>query len=121
MTIDAGGPFPERDEILFLSFSVILATLILQGLTLPPLIHFLDVDDADEQLDREESKARLLAEARSSAWTSLRPRTGCARTPSSGFEGGYEYRRRRFASLRRRGGLRRVRGALRATSAWSAR
>ena len=40
---------------------MILGTLLVQGLTLPPLIHLLDVDDADEQLEREESKARLLA------------------------------------------------------------
>ena len=32
---DAGTPFPGRDLILFLTFSVILATLVGQGLTLP--------------------------------------------------------------------------------------
>ena len=58
LTIDAGGPFPERDEIIFLAFSVIMGTLLIQGLTLPPLIHFLDVDDADEQLEREENPRR---------------------------------------------------------------
>ena len=47
-TIDAGGPFPERDLIIFLAFSVILATLLVQGLTLPPLIQLLGVDDDDE-------------------------------------------------------------------------
>jgi CPA1 family monovalent cation:H+ antiporter len=36
-----GTPFPHRDMILYLTFFVILVTLVLQGLTLPPLIRFL--------------------------------------------------------------------------------
>jgi monovalent cation/hydrogen antiporter len=99
LTIDAGGPFPERDEILFLSFSVILATLILQGLTLPPLIHFLDVDDADEQLDREESKARLLAvKTALQRLDELAAEDWVREDTVERVRGGYEYRRRRFAS-----------------------
>jgi Na+/H+ antiporter len=58
---DADAAFPHRDEIIFLAFCVILGTLLAQGLTLPPLIKLLDVDDVDETLEREESKARLLA------------------------------------------------------------
>jgi len=33
-----GSAFPQRNLIIFLTFSVILVTLVLQGLTLPPLI-----------------------------------------------------------------------------------
>jgi CPA1 family monovalent cation:H+ antiporter len=52
--------FPLRDLILFLTFSVILATLVVQGLTLPTLIRRLRIqgDDAEE---REELRARLAA------------------------------------------------------------
>jgi len=52
---------PQRDLLVFLTFGVIFATLVLQGLTLPALIRFLDVheDGTDEQ--REELKARLVA------------------------------------------------------------
>jgi CPA1 family monovalent cation:H+ antiporter len=52
--------FPMRDLILFLTFSVILATLVVQGLTLPTLIRRLRLerDDAEEQ---EELWARLAA------------------------------------------------------------
>jgi CPA1 family monovalent cation:H+ antiporter len=50
--------FPERDLIVFLTFCVILATLVVQGLTLPLLIHWLDVAD-DGSLEKEEEKARL--------------------------------------------------------------
>ena len=37
-TLANGYPFPHRNLIVSLTFSVILVTLVLQGLTLPPLI-----------------------------------------------------------------------------------
>lgn len=54
----SGSPFPERDLIVFLSFAVILATLVLQGLSLPPLIWWLGIED-DNSLEQEEREARL--------------------------------------------------------------
>ncbi len=53
-------PFPQRDLIIFLTFSVILATLVFQGLTLPLLVKWLKVKD-DGGAEREENKARLKA------------------------------------------------------------
>ncbi|GGW93000.1 Na+/H+ antiporter [Streptomyces chryseus] len=38
-----GAPFPARDEIVFIAFSVIMATLLVQGLTLPRLVRLLGV------------------------------------------------------------------------------
>jgi CPA1 family monovalent cation:H+ antiporter len=55
-----GTPFPGRNYILFFTFAVILATLGLQGLTLPLLIHILRVRD-DGTTDEEERAARLAA------------------------------------------------------------
>jgi CPA1 family monovalent cation:H+ antiporter len=55
-----GKPFPGRDLILFLTFIVILATLVVQGLSLPPLIRWLGVRD-DGTMEKEERKARLKA------------------------------------------------------------
>jgi CPA1 family monovalent cation:H+ antiporter len=55
-----GPPFPDRDLILFLTFIVILATLIVQGLSLPLLIRWLGVKD-DGAMEREEREARLKA------------------------------------------------------------
>src|SRR5205807_1730573 len=52
--------FPDRGLILFLTFAVIVATLVLQGLTLPALIRVLDVSD-DGGAEREEAKARIHA------------------------------------------------------------
>jgi len=50
--------FPDRDLIVFLTFGVIVATLVFQGLTLPTLIRVLDVSD-DGGAEREEAKARI--------------------------------------------------------------
>ncbi len=60
LLIHGKTPFPDRDIIVFLTFSVILSTLVLQGLTLPPLIHFLKLPN-DDSSDHEEAKARLKA------------------------------------------------------------
>lgn len=58
-TVD-GSPFPGRDLILFLTFIVILATLVLQGLSLPAVIRWLGVED-DGSMGKEEREARLKA------------------------------------------------------------
>lgn len=49
-----GEDFPHRDLIIFLTFHVILATLVFQSLTLPPLIRWLKVTTtgSDEELIR---------------------------------------------------------------------
>jgi CPA1 family monovalent cation:H+ antiporter len=52
--------FPGRDLILFLTFNVILATLVVQGLSLPLLIRRLGVKD-DGSMEKEEREARLKA------------------------------------------------------------
>jgi CPA1 family monovalent cation:H+ antiporter len=61
-TID-GTPFPYRDLVIFLVFSLILATLVLQGLTIGPLVRWLRIG-GDWRAHEEESQARFrLAEA----------------------------------------------------------
>ena len=60
LTIQNGAPFPGRDLILFLTFTVILFTLVVQGLSLPPLIRWLGVKD-DGSIEKEEHEARLTA------------------------------------------------------------
>jgi CPA1 family monovalent cation:H+ antiporter len=54
------GDTPQRDLLVFLTFAVILATLVLQGLSLPALIRHLGVR-ADDGEAREELRARLTA------------------------------------------------------------
>ncbi|HUB65728.1 MAG TPA: Na+/H+ antiporter [Methylocella sp.] len=64
LTIAGGQPFPNRDLILFLTFSVILVTLVGQGLLLPTVIRMLGLARAgciEYRADRiEEHKARRL-------------------------------------------------------------
>ena len=52
----SGAPFPDRDLILFLTFSVILVTLVGQGLLLPAVIRMLGLAHAG-RLERHASKA----------------------------------------------------------------
>src|SRR6185437_379677 len=54
------APFPGRDLILLLTFCVIFATLVLQGLTLAPLVRLLKIKD-DHITEKEERLARLKA------------------------------------------------------------
>ena len=62
LTVDAKGtPFPHRDLIIFITFCVILVTLVLQGLTLPAVIRWLRLEDASDTGDDEEVMARYLA------------------------------------------------------------
>jgi monovalent cation/hydrogen antiporter len=59
-TTHGGGAFPKRGLIVFLTFAVILFTLVVQGLSLPPLIRRLGVSDPRGDAD-EELRARLIA------------------------------------------------------------
>lgn len=52
-----GGAFPYRDLILVCAFGVVLGTLVIQGLTLPPLLSRLGLED-DGSVDREVRLAR---------------------------------------------------------------
>jgi Na+/H+ antiporter len=60
-----GAPFPDRDLILFLTFAAIVATLVVQGLTLPWVsrrLHIAGMDDdlpSLEQAVAEHNTARL--------------------------------------------------------------
>jgi CPA1 family monovalent cation:H+ antiporter len=65
--------FPQRDLAVLTAFSVVLVTLVLQGLTLAPLIRFLKLD-CGESLKDEVTDGRVrLAEA---ALASLEDQTG---------------------------------------------
>src|SRR5437763_16136601 len=58
--LPSGESFPRRNLILLLTFCVIFATLVLQGLTLAPLVRWLGVVD-DHVTEKEERLARLKA------------------------------------------------------------
>ena len=57
-TFENGTPFTQRSMIIFLAFSAILVTLVLQGLTLPPLIRALGMAGSSSSHSEEERDAR---------------------------------------------------------------
>ncbi|MFF3483440.1 Na+/H+ antiporter [Streptomyces sp. NPDC002701] len=63
LTVHDGEDFPGRNMILFLTFTTVIGTLVVQGLTLPPLIRMLKLPGRDEQ-------AETLAEANAQAQAS---------------------------------------------------
>ncbi|MEU9556008.1 Na+/H+ antiporter [Streptomyces fumanus] len=63
LTVHGGEPFPERNLILFLTFTTVIGTLVVQGVTLPPLIRLLKFPGRDPQ-------AETLAEANAQAQAS---------------------------------------------------
>jgi Na+/H+ antiporter len=58
-----GSPFPQRNLIIFLTFCVILVTLVLQGLTLPALIRALGLAGSSGANCEESEARRIVAEA----------------------------------------------------------
>lgn len=60
--LDGGRAFPFRDLIILTAFAVVLGTLMIQGLTLGPLLRWLDMRD-DQPVEREVHAARERAMA----------------------------------------------------------
>jgi monovalent cation/hydrogen antiporter len=58
-----GSPFPQRDVIVFLTFCVICVTLVLQGVTLPPLIRALGLAGAAGPNCEEQEARRIVIDA----------------------------------------------------------
>jgi monovalent cation/hydrogen antiporter len=73
-----GSPFPGRDIVIFLAFGVIVATLVVQGMTLEALIRWLGIH-GDEDRPKEERLARMTAVE--AGLNALRELEGSAKTP----------------------------------------
>ena len=58
-TLADGTPFPQRSDIILITFVVILITLVLQGISLPFVVHWLRMDEVDKRLSPEEQKLTL--------------------------------------------------------------
>ena len=56
----AGAAFPQRDAIIFITFCVIVVTLVGQGLTLIPLLRWLKIEDGEDTAAYE-TKVRIKA------------------------------------------------------------
>ena len=100
LTTQAGNPLPGRDLILFLTFAVILATLVVQGLSLPLIIRALGLED-DGSTEREELRARIeAADAAVSRLDELSEEDWVRNDTAERVRGLYNYRRSRFAARR---------------------
>jgi CPA1 family monovalent cation:H+ antiporter len=98
LSTDAGAGFPQRDLIVFLTFGVILATLVVQGLTMPALIHALGLED-DGLAVKEEAKARIhAAEAAMARLEQLVDEEWVREDTAERMRGLYGFRRDRFLS-----------------------
>ena len=63
VTLADGSPFPQRNLIVFLTFCVIVVTLALQGVTLPPLIRALNLAGAAGPNCEEQEARWIVTEA----------------------------------------------------------
>jgi CPA1 family monovalent cation:H+ antiporter len=54
LTLNTGEAFPHRNMILFITFVVILVTLVFQGLTLPLFLKWLKIEETDERVPEDE-------------------------------------------------------------------
>lgn len=59
LTLDNGHPLPERNLIVFITFVVILVTLVFQGLTLPFIIKALKIEEIDPVIPMEQQEAEI--------------------------------------------------------------
>ena len=85
-----GTPFPQRNLIIFMTFSVILVTLVLQGLTLPALIRALGLAGTSGHHTEEETARKKMIEAALAVLKKGRERDGAE------FAGVYEDLERRY-------------------------
>ena len=98
LTVAGGDPFVWRDLIIFLTFCVILATLVVQGLSLPAVIRALGLED-DRIGEREETHGRIrVAEAALERLEELVEEAWVREDTAERVRGLYDYRRNRFAS-----------------------
>lgn len=98
LTTDAGGAFPQRDLIIFLTFAVIFFTLVVQGLSLPLLIRRLGVE-SDGTEESEEVRARLVAsKAALDRLDELEAEDWTRNDTVERMRALYDYRTRRFAA-----------------------
>jgi monovalent cation/hydrogen antiporter len=98
LTIDSGDRFPQRSLVIYLTFCVILATLVFQGLTLPAVIRWLRLED-DGVSEKEETKTRIhAAEAALGRLEELAAEDWVREDTAERMRGAYRFRASRFAA-----------------------
>jgi CPA1 family monovalent cation:H+ antiporter len=98
LTTHSGAPFPQRNLLIYLAFCVILATLVLQGLSLPLVIRALHLED-DGTAAKEETKARIYAaDAALARLDELAGEDWVRDETAERMRGQYNFRRSRFSA-----------------------
>ena len=98
LTVEGGVPFPHRELVVFLAFSTVVVTLVLQGLTLPWLVRALGVE-GDGRDEHEELRARVhAADAAVARVDQLADADWTYDDSVERVRGMFAYRRRRFAA-----------------------
>jgi monovalent cation/hydrogen antiporter len=90
--------FPQRDLILLLTFAVIFATLVLQGLTLPKLIKRFDITDDGADAEEELLGRRASVDAALVRLDELAQEEWTYDETADRMRQLYQYRQRRFAA-----------------------
>jgi Na+/H+ antiporter len=94
---DTGSPLADRDLVLFITFALILVTIVGQGLTLPMLIQRLRAQEDPGEQEREELRARLVAAEAALRCLDEVEAEGWAREDTlERMRGLYRFRQRRF-------------------------
>ena len=95
VTLRDGSPFPDRGLVIFLVYTVILGTLLFQGLTLPAVIRMLGVG-GDSDVEAEDRARLLAAEAAIVRINDLRTADWVMDDSADRMRRLYEFRLRRF-------------------------
>ena len=98
--LNSGAPFPQRNVLIFLTFCVIFATLVLQGLSLPTIIRRLGLSGNLGGHGEEELARRQMISAALESLDQVKRESGQERPDS--YEQLDRYYRRRLALLEQR-------------------
>ena len=60
LALPSGEAFPHRDMIIFVTFIIILLTLVGQGLLLPIILKYIDIKEVGATMSEEEQETRIL-------------------------------------------------------------
>ena len=96
---DAGAPFPDRSLIIFLAFSIVLSTLVIQGLSLPARRAPAGARATTTHDEREDAKARIHAvDAALARLEELVDEEWVREDTAERMRGLYDFRRTRFGA-----------------------
>lgn len=59
LALPSGEAFPHRNIIIFVTFAIILMTLVGQGLLLPIILKYINIKEANEGMTQEEQEIRI--------------------------------------------------------------